>query len=394
MNHPYLYSFTVFVTVFQLTRLAGAMFHTKSLKRLLGKRTTPLYLPLVTFVIPCKNEQGAIEKTISKCFAAEYPEEKLEVIIINDGSTDNTIDIINRLKKEKFPKLVVIDWKVNQGKRHAMAEGFKIAKGEIIVQLDSDSYIDPKTFYNLIAPFKNPEIGAVCAHADPENADENMITRMQAAYYYMSFRIMKAAESTFYTVFCASGCSSAYRKDVVLPIMDAWLNEQFMGTRVTYGDDRSLTNWILKLGYKSVYTDYVQAYTIVPNNMKQLLTQQLRWKKSWIINAFFTSKFIFKKDPLIGIFYFVPLIFISFITPIIAFSGVILFPIVYATLPYYYILGTFLVTTLFILYYIYTAPKNKYWAHLYIWQLLNTVLFSYMMFYAIYKIKDRGWGTR
>ena len=63
--------------------------------------------------------------------------------------------------------------------------------------------------YKLVEPFQHPEIGAVCAHADPENADYSWLTKMQAAYYYMSFRILKAAESTYGVVFCCSGCSSS-----------------------------------------------------------------------------------------------------------------------------------------------------------------------------------------
>jgi hyaluronan synthase len=99
-----------------------------------------------------------------------------------------------------------------------MAAGFEASHSEIIIQLDSDSYIEPKTFRDLIAPFQNRRVGAVCAVGEPKNADKNIITRMQAAYYFMSFRILKAAESTYDTVFCCSGCCSAYRKSAVMPV--------------------------------------------------------------------------------------------------------------------------------------------------------------------------------
>ncbi len=161
-----------------------------------------------------------------KSFEVDYPESKKEVIVINDGSTDNTISILRKLEKE-FDKLIIIDWKKNKGKRHGMAAGFKIEKGDIIIQVDSDSYIEPKDFRKFIKPFSNNKIGAVCAHANPENAEKNVLTKMQAAYYFMSFRILKAAESTFGTVFCCSGCSSAYRKKAVEPIMNEWLLKSF-----------------------------------------------------------------------------------------------------------------------------------------------------------------------
>src|SRR5215218_8863467 len=79
------------------------------------------------------------------------------------------------LLTSQYGKVRVVDWKANRGKRAAMAEGFRRTQGEIVVQLDSDSYIDPKTFRNLIQPFRNVVIGAVCAHTDPANADENLL---------------------------------------------------------------------------------------------------------------------------------------------------------------------------------------------------------------------------
>lgn len=391
--HPILFAFTILITTFQLSRLGAAMFFDLSHRLHQKKHQHINYEPFVSFVVPCKNEEKDIRNTIEKCYEIHYPNEKFEVIVINDGSTDNTIGVLNSMKGN-YPDLTIVDWKINKGKRHGMAEGFRLAKGEIVVQLDSDSFIEPSTFRELIEPFKNPKVGAVCAHADPANADKNVITKMQAAYYYMSFRILKAAESVFEWVFCCSGCSSAYRKSVVMPVMDQWLKEKFLGDEVNYGDDRALTSWVLKQGFKTVYTDRVKAYTIVPENFKQLMKQQLRWKKSWIINGIFTSRFIFTKDPFIGVFYFLPLLVISFITPFIVLSGLVIFPLVNSVWPIYYLIGIFLVTTLFLLYYRYTSPNNKYWAYLYLWQILSIFVLSFVMFYAAIKIKDRGWGTR
>ncbi|GAH13888.1 unnamed protein product, partial [marine sediment metagenome] len=139
-----------------------------------------------------------------------------------DGSTDGTLEVLKKMKKE-HQSLSVYDWTENQGKRWGMAAGFVSSKSDIVIQLDSDSYIDPKTLRDLVAPFKNEKVSAVCAYGEPKNADSNVITRMQAAYYFMSFRILKAAESSFDTVFCCSGCCSAYRKKDVMPIIYDWL---------------------------------------------------------------------------------------------------------------------------------------------------------------------------
>lgn len=392
---PAILAYTIFITTFELSRIIGAMFYKSDIQNKLhsGKSRRAAYEPSVSFVIPCKNEGQAIEKTVRKCFEADYPKEKLEVIVINDGSTDNTLDVLLSLEKE-YPELTVVDWKINKGKRHGMAEGFKLAKGEIIVQLDSDSYIDPKTFREIIKPFENPEIGAVCAHADPENADKNLLTKMQAAYYFMSFRILKAAESVFFSVFCCSGCSSAYRKNVVLPIIDKWLNEKFLGRPITWGDDRALTNWVIKLGYRTMYTDRAKAFTICPEGLRQFLKQQVRWKKGWFVNSVFASKFIWRKQPFVAFTYFFPLIFVTLLTPFMATKAMVYNPLVKGISPLFYVIGVLLVASLITLFYRYVSRNNKYWPYLFVWSAINMVVLSFVLFYALATIQNRKWGTR
>jgi len=353
------------------------------------------YEPKVTCVIPCKNEEMAIFNTISKCYDADYPRSKLEVIVINDGSTDRTGEILDELKAVHFPDLKIIHWEKNRGKRCGMDAGFRLGTGEIIVQLDSDSYIIPNTFRNLIELFKNPSIGAVCAHADPENSDDTWISKMQAAYYYMAFRVLKAAESTFGMVFCCSGCSSAYRRSVVIPLLDPWLKESFLGKPVTWGDDRALTSYVLRAGYKTVYTDEAKAVTIVPTTFKQLITQQVRWKKSWIINAIFTGKFIWRTDPFVAFIYYYPLILVSVLTPIMV-ARVLLYKTIlgnFSALGMYFF-GGLAITGLLVLFCKFTTKDYKYWPYLFLWSTFNIFVMSFLLFYSMLTIQNRSWGTR
>lgn len=392
---PLFLGYTLLVTTFELSRVLGAILYSSYISPALAKAEAieAPYLPSVSFVIPCKNEETAIRKTLTKCFEADYPQQLLEVIVINDGSTDRTREMILEFKKER-PELVFVDWEVNRGKRAGMAEGFKRAKGEIIIQLDSDSYIEPGSVQKIVDPFRDPSVGAVCAHADPENADQNFLTKMQAAYYFMSFRILKAAESAFFTVFCCSGCSSAYRKSVVAPILDTWLKETFLGLPVTWGDDRALTNWVLRCGYHTIYTDRAQAYTICPTNLKQLFKQQVRWKKGWFVNSLSASRFVFKREPFVALTYFFPLIFITLITPFMAVKALIYNPIVHGTWPLFYVLGVYLVAAIITTYYRYVARDNKYWPYIFAWSTLNVVVLSFVLFYALATIQNRRWGTR
>jgi hyaluronan synthase len=395
---PYFFAYTIFVTTFMLSRLISAMLYEKSFATLTAEMkfeygNQQSYEPTVAFIIPCMNEEHDIINTIAKCFQVDYPMNKVEVIVINDGSTDGTLDVLKSLKKI-YPNLRVVDFPKNQGKRWAMAVGFEVCRSEIVIQLDSDSYVDINTFRSLIKPFQNAKVGAVCANGIPQNADQNIITRMQTAYYFMSFQILKAAESTFDTVFCCSGCCSAYRKSSVMPVLYSWLKERFLGKPVTWGDDRALTSWLIKRGEKTVYTRQALAYTVVPSTWRQLFKQQLRWKKSWIINAFFTSRFIWKQRPFMAFFYYFPLILISLLAPIMTFRALIYTPITHGILPLYHIIGIILITALIVIYYRFIDEKNKFWPYLFLWSLLNLFIFSFMLVWAGVRIQDRGWGTR
>jgi len=149
--------------------------------------------------------------------------------VVNDGSTDRTLLVLRELQNFiRRSELLTGPIKV---KRWAMAAGFKVSRSEIVVQLDSDSQVDAGTFRELIWPFRNPKVAAVCAHGVPKNPDQNLVTRMQTAYYFMSFQILKAAESAFDTVFCCSGCCSAYRRSSVMPILYDWLAKIFLGSQ-------------------------------------------------------------------------------------------------------------------------------------------------------------------
>jgi hyaluronan synthase len=384
-------AYSVLVTSFELSRLLAATLHRDTLNHCY--RHDDSYEPTATFVIPCMNEQDAIAHTVRQCLSAEYPREKLEVIVVNDGSTDRTPEILDQLQRD-YPELVVVNWSLNRGKRYAMAEGFRLARGEIIIQLDSDSYIEPAGLRHLVAPFVNPEIGGVCAHADPTNADQNVLTRMQAAYYFVSFRILKAAESSFMAVFCCSGCSSAYRRELVMPILDEWLKETFLGLPVTWGDDRALTNRILAAGYRTIYTDRAQAFTICPDNLRTLIKQQVRWKKGWLVNSIFASRFIARTHPFVAFTYFFPLIALTVLTPLVAARALIYEPLVHHTLSAYYVAGVFSIAVLVTIFYRHVQRGNKYWPYVFAWSALNMFVLSFVMLYAVATIQNRRWGTR
>ena len=107
---------------------------------------------------------------------------------------------------------------------------------------------------------------------------------------------MKAAEGVFDAVTCLSGPLACYKKEIVLENMEDWLNQKFLGHEATFGDDRSMTNFVLRK-HRTSYQDSALCYTIVPNSHKVFLKQQMRWKRSWLRESLIASKFMWKKEP-------------------------------------------------------------------------------------------------
>jgi hyaluronan synthase len=287
--------------------------------------------PTISVIIPAKNEEDSIQRTVKAVLDSDYPDSKLNVIVINDGSTDNTADKVRAIKSER---VTLIDNRINQGKRIAFADGFKIATGEIIVAIDSDSFVEPDAIKLLVQPFKREQVSAVAGHGNAYNKDTNMLTKLQHYWYQEMFRLAKAMESKLCCVTCCSGVLAAYRKSALSPILEEWLGETFLGKTVIIGDDRQLTHYVIKGNsntlptrkIKSVYQSNAIVHTVVPDNLRQFIKQQLRWKRSWICENTLASKFMWKK-PLSASIYFYSYQFLNYMTPIVIFVWLVWRPL-------------------------------------------------------------------
>ena len=206
----------------------------------------------------------------------------------------------------------VIDFPENRGKRAAMAAGIRASVAEVIVFVDSDSVVEPDALRRLVQPLADRRVGAVCGHADVLNLRESWLTRMQAVRYFVAFRVVKAAESVFNAVTCCSGCFSAYRREAILPRMEWWENQTFLGIESTFGDDRSLTNCVLR-DWRIVYEKDAVSHTIVPSTFRAFVKQQTRWKRSWTRESLLVGRFIWRKHPVAAFF-----TYLSIILPLIA----------------------------------------------------------------------------
>jgi len=379
---PLLEAYSIMAAAFVLSRVALSMLYREPRDN--G------YMPTISIVIAAKNEEAHIAETIHHCFRSRYPAEKMEIIAIDDGSDDGTWKAMTDLEAQ-YPTLKNFRFEKNKGKRHGMAYGAQQATGEILVYVDSDSYVEPEGVYRIVQPFLDPSIGAVSGHILAVEEEDNFISKMEAARYYVSHRIMKAAESVFGAVTCCPGAFSAYRRTAVMRVLDVWLGQRFMGTEATFGDDRSLTNYILRT-HQVIYHAGARCVTYVPDAWRKFFRQQLRWKKSWSRETTVAARLMYKKHPIAAISYYISIL-LTILSPIMALRALVYLPIVAAVNPLPYVIGLFLMYTFLCLFYCYhTQSKNWYYGLAFAGLYLGFLCFQ--NYYAMLTVRQNHWGTR
>ena len=349
--------------------------------------------PHVAIVMPGFNEEEAIAASLRSLLALDYPAGKLEIVAVNDGSTDDTLGQMRSVARAARGRVQVIDLGRNQGKRAAMAAGIRTTEAEIIAFVDSDSVLEPDALRVLVQGFADERVGAMCGHADVLNVEETWLTKMQAVRYFVAFKVVKAAESIFNTVTCCSGCFSAYRREAILPHLDWWEQQSFLGRPSTFGDDRSLTNCVLRT-WKVRYESRAVSHTLVPSSLRQFMTQQLRWKRSWTRESLIVGSFIWRKHPIAALSTYVS-IALTLIAPLVAIHTAVLMPIVHgAGAPVLYGLGVYAAAIAYGLYYAARRPRyDALWIYGVAFCCFYLV-FMWQTYWAIATARSASWGTR
>ncbi len=350
--------------------------------------------PRIAIVMPGFNEEEAIGASLSALLALDYPAEKLQLIAVNDGSADNTLAEMRRVADGASGRVQVIDFPENRGKRAAMAAGIRASDAEVIVFVDSDSVVEPRALKALVQPFADPRVGAVCGHADVLNLRENWLTRMQGVRYFVAFRVVKAAESVFHAVTCCSGCFSAYRREAILPRMAWWEKQTFLGVESTFGDDRSLTNCVLR-DWRVVYEKRAISHTIVPTTFRGFLKQQTRWKRSWTRESLLVARFIWRKHPVAAFFTYLSIV-LPLVAPVAALHALVWGPLLHGgTLPLVYLAGIYALAMVYSLYYVlFQDEYSLVWLYGVLFVFFYLAVMLWQTYYAIFTCRTSKWGTR
>jgi hyaluronan synthase len=188
----------------------------------------------------------------------------------------------------------------HRGKRHAMYTQIKLLLDtgvDYIMFVDSDTILDKNSIEILLETAETEKVDAVTGDVRIYNR-VNLLSLLISLKYWYAFNIERSAQSYFKNVSCMAGPFSLYRTDMLQKIVEPWIEQTFLGKECTFGDDRHLTNLVLKNGGQTAYTHRAVCYTDTPVDLRRFITQQTRWGKSFVreylINfTWFNSKQLF-----------------------------------------------------------------------------------------------------
>jgi len=229
------------------------------------------YSPMVSILVPAYNEGKVIEKSIRALLNLDYPQ--YEIIVINDGSTDDTLKKLLPFEgKHGNANLIVVN-KRNSGKAHSLNRGLAIANGDLIVSVDADSKLSSLTLSKLVRHFIDPTVGAVAGNIKVINRN-NFWTRLQALEYIEGLNLGRRAQGFLRIVNIIPGPLGMFRKRVIKEV-GGYSND-------TFAEDCDLTLKIISLNWKIKYEGSAVSRTEAPESLIDIFKQRYRWTRGII----------------------------------------------------------------------------------------------------------------
>jgi len=229
----------------------------------------PKRFPSITFLVPAYNEEKNIERCLKSILNLNYPKDKLKVIVIDDGSTDNTAKIVRKFKKVKLIR------QKNSGKAAAINNGLKHVRTELVACMDADSFPDKNYLLRMIGFIEKKSVAAVTPAMKVLNTD-SIFQKIQWVEYVWAIFLRKIF-SFFDCQYVTPGPGSIYKKEVLEKIGG------FDENNLT--EDMEIAFRIVDHGYKIENSINAYVYTNAPENFKGLFNQRLRWYRGYIQNA-------------------------------------------------------------------------------------------------------------
>jgi cellulose synthase/poly-beta-1,6-N-acetylglucosamine synthase-like glycosyltransferase len=358
----FLFLFSVFVT---------------SIASLFQKKQETNHEPKVSVVIPCYNEEKNIEKCLNAVYSSDYPLEKIEVIVVDDGSTDKTAEVV-----KNYHKNVKLIKGKHKGKSEALNLGVKNAIHNIICTIDADTEIENTTLKRLVQPFLSQNVGATNGSCIAKNKNSLLGIFQNIEYHYNNL-IRKSFSILFNNGIWFYGAFACYRKDILEKI------GYFKKDSMT--EDADIALEIYAAGYKTINVHDAFGHVLVPSTFKAFIKQRTRWWMG-VLQALKKNKHLFsrKSSPSI-LFLFINQYWWSFYSivalPIIAYQFYFwlpsnlssLFAIGSYTFRWFSLLGP--------LYVLYKIPEG--WLSIYnVFGILSGIISAFLITKALYLFKE------
>ncbi|WP_369378560.1 bifunctional polysaccharide deacetylase/glycosyltransferase family 2 protein [Streptomyces sp. cg36] len=226
-----------------------------------GFRWGPEVTEPVSVIVPAYNERECIANTVRSLMASDHP---IEVVVVDDGSTDGTADIVEAMR---LPNVRVIR-QTNAGKPAALNNGIAHARYNLVVMMDGDTVFEPSTVRELVQPFGDPKVGAVAGNAKVGNRD-SLIGAWQHIEYVMGFNLDRRMYDVLGCMPTIPGAVGAFRRTALKRV--GGMSED------TLAEDTDITMAMHRDGWRVVYAENARAWTEAPETVQQLWSQRYRW---------------------------------------------------------------------------------------------------------------------
>jgi cellulose synthase/poly-beta-1,6-N-acetylglucosamine synthase-like glycosyltransferase len=266
LAYPFLFIATFFESFILVTLLSKPARAARARTRSTCEET-----PSVAVIVPCWNEADTIAGTCESLLALDYPKERLEIILVDDGSTDGTPAVMARFAD--YPQVRIIQ-KENGGKHTALNAGIAATEAELVGCLDADSFVEPDALREIILCFRALEVAAATA-AMSIHKPRNILQYMQNAEYTFGITLRHAFASVN-GLYVTPGPFSFYRRDVVLELGGFRYGNQT--------EDMEMALRIQQAGYKIENAPHARVYTKAPGTIWGLIKQRTRWTSGFLRN--------------------------------------------------------------------------------------------------------------
>ncbi len=229
------------------------------------------YEPSVAIIIPCYNEAKTLARTTMSVLALVYPKNKLEVILVDDGSKDATASVMEQFRDNPQVKIIL---KENGGKHTALNAGIATTNADIVGCLDADSVVEPDALYEAVSSFHSPQVAATTA-AMSVHEPKNIVQHMQNAEYTFGI-LLRHTLSSINGLYVTPGPFSLYRRDVVNTLGGFREGHQT--------EDLEMALRLQQAGYKIENAPRARVYTQTPVTVRRLVKQRTRWTTGFLRN--------------------------------------------------------------------------------------------------------------